>query len=206
MQLVVFEENGSKKNKVDGIKAHGAAMHIQVFSIVGVFPDFIDEPEEYITNEFSGDLVLNYLKHPDLSDYLIAVCKQKKIPVIAPGKKTDDAFTPFTCCGLGKFTATGIYGEKFGFPEYRIELDGETISSLEVVRGAPCGATWDVLTKVIGKTVTEAMHLLPREIQYLCTADPAGFDPITGKSPVHYAGYVHIAALKKAVEAARKKE
>ena len=24
-------------------------------------------------------------------------------------------------------------------------------------------------------------------------ADPSGFDPVTGKSPVHYAGYVHIA-------------
>ena len=29
--------------------------------------------------------------------------------------------------------------------------------------------------------------------------DPSGFDPISGKSPLHYAGDVHAAALKKAI-------
>jgi hypothetical protein len=56
----------------------------------------------------------------------------------------------------------------------------------------------------MGVDVAEAMSLLPREVQYLCTANPGRFDPVTGKSPVHYAGYVHRAALKKAVDEARK--
>ena len=38
------------------------------------------------------------------------------------------------------------------------------------------------------------------ETQFFCTANPAGWDPIYGKSPVHFAGEVHSKALKKAVK------
>jgi len=37
------------------------------------------------------------------------------------------------------------------------------------------------------------------EVQFFCSADPAGWDPIYGKSPVHFAGHIHDAALKKAI-------
>jgi hypothetical protein len=38
------------------------------------------------------------------------------------------------------------------------------------------------------------------DVQYYCIADPAGWDPIYGKSPVHLAGKFHAAALKKALK------
>jgi hypothetical protein len=38
------------------------------------------------------------------------------------------------------------------------------------------------------------------ETQYFCSADPSGWDPIHGKSPVHFAGEVHSAALKRALK------
>jgi hypothetical protein len=79
-----------------------------------------------------------------------------------------------------------------------VEIESGRIKSIEVIRGAPCGATWDVLAKVIGLEVDEAVSTLAREVQYICYADPSGFDPISGKSPLHYAGDVHAAALKKA--------
>ena len=80
-----------------------------------------------------------------------------------------------------------------------MEVEADRIKSIEVKRGAPCGATWDVMAKVIGMPVEEAIVTLSREVQYICYADPSGFDPISGKSPVHYAGHVHAAALKKAL-------
>jgi hypothetical protein len=43
------------------------------------------------------------------------------------------------------------------------------------------------------------------EVQYFCSADPAGWDPIYGKSPVHFAGDVHRAALAKAIKKALSK-
>ena len=38
------------------------------------------------------------------------------------------------------------------------------------------------------------------ETQYVCSADPAGWDPIHGKSPVHLAGDIHRNALIRALK------
>jgi hypothetical protein len=59
----------------------------------------------------------------------------------------------------------------------------DRIKSIEIKRGAPCGATWDVLARVIGLPLDEAVSTLAREVQYICYADPSAFDPISGKSP-----------------------
>jgi hypothetical protein len=56
----------------------------------------VDDPERYIPEDFSADLVLDFLKHPDLSAHLAGICKKKNIPVIASGKKHADAMAPFT--------------------------------------------------------------------------------------------------------------
>jgi hypothetical protein len=80
-----------------------------------------------------------------------------------------------------------------------VEVLDDRIASIEVKRGAPCGATWDVLARVIGLPLDEAVSTLAREVQYICYADPSAFDPISGKSPLHYAGDVHAAALRKAL-------
>ncbi len=51
--------------------------------------------------------------------------------------------------------------------------------------------------------MAEAPTQLGLVTQFFCTADPAGWDPLYGKSPVHFAGEVHRAALLRALEAAR---
>ncbi len=76
--------------------------------------------------------------------------------------------------------------------------DGK-ISRIEVIRGAPCGATWQSAQRMIGLSAEEAIVRLGLDTQFFCTADPAGWDPIHGKSPVHFAGRVHSEALKKAL-------
>jgi hypothetical protein len=76
--------------------------------------------------------------------------------------------------------------------------DGK-ITGITVVRGAPCGATWDAAAAVLGHPVEEAMVRIGLQTQFFCTANPAGWDPLYGKSPVHFAGDVHAAALKKAL-------
>ena len=202
MKIIVFQEKGSGEKKIAGVRKYGEGITLAAIVSVDVFlPDFIEDPEDFIRDDFSADLVLNFLKHPDLVEYLIRICGKKGLPVVSPGKK-GDGFTPFTCCGLGKNAQLSLYGEQFGLPEYKVSLDGNTIRDIEVLRGAPCGATWDALQGYIGCSVEEVLTRLPRQVQYFCSADPSGFDPVTGKSPVHFAGYVHIAALKKALEEA----
>ena len=50
----------------------------------------------------------------------------------------------------------------------------------------------------------EAIVRMGLEPQFFCTADPAGWDPIYGKSPVHFAGNVHSKALARAIDRAKK--
>ena len=76
---------------------------------------------------------------------------------------------------------------------------------MDVIRGAPCGATWEAAPRVIGMPVDEAAVRIGLEVQYLCVADPAGWDPIHGKSPVHFAGKVHQQAFLKALRTGGKK-
>ena len=204
MDIVVFQEFGSGELKIAGVENHSESITIKkTISIDEFLPDFIDDPGDYISSDFDADLVLNYLKHPDLVDYLMRLCEKKGIVIVSPGKK-GIGFTPFTCCGLGRNGKLGEYGEKFGLPEYKVLLKDDRIKEIQVVRGAPCGATWDALQEYTGCCVQDVLTRLPRQVQYFCSADPSGFDPVSGKSPVHFAGYVHIAALKKAIEEAGK--
>ena len=96
-KIVVFEENGSGEKKIQGITEHGTGLGtIERYNIVEALPEIVDDPEVYIPEDFDADIVLDFLKHPDLSAHLAQVCKKKKIPVVASGKKHADALTPFT--------------------------------------------------------------------------------------------------------------
>jgi hypothetical protein len=68
-----------------------------------------------------------------------------------------------------------------------------------VLRGAPCGATWALPQRLEGASVERAMTRIGLEAQFFCVADPAGWDPISGRSPVHLAGDLHRAALARAL-------
>lgn len=81
-----------------------------------------------------------------------------------------------------------------------MKVIGGKITHITVTRGAPCGATWEAALSMVNMPAEEAIIRMGLEAQFFCTADPAGWDPIYGKSPVHFAGDVHAAALKKAIK------
>lgn len=199
-RIVVFQQHGSGEEKIAGIRQFGHNLTInRVIDINTSLPAFIDEPLALLPTDFTGDVVLSFLKHVDLVDGLAKLCADKSIPLVASGQKAASAITPFTCCGLGRTDKLGAYGEQFGVPEFRVTLNAGRIASLEVLRGASCGATWLVVPKIVGLTPAEAESAIAREVQYLCKADPSNFDPITGKSALHHAGHLHIKALNKAL-------
>ena len=77
MRLVVFDQNGAGKQKIAGVREYGQSIIIeQIIDISAKLPPVIDRPEDYLPIEFSGDLVLDFLKHPDLSDYLAGICQE----------------------------------------------------------------------------------------------------------------------------------
>ncbi len=87
----------------------------------------------------------------------------------------------------------------FGAPEFAAEVDSGRLTCVKVLRGAPCGATWEAANRVGGLSLEEAVVRIGLETQFFCSADPAGWDPLWGKSPVHFAGEVHMTALGRAL-------
>jgi thymidylate synthase len=88
MKILVFQQGGSGKTKIDGIKAYGGpGFQVDMISIDIPLPPVIDDAREFLPKEIEADLVLDFLKHPDLSYDLAKLCAKKEIPVIASGKK-----------------------------------------------------------------------------------------------------------------------
>ncbi|MCG8640943.1 MAG: DUF166 domain-containing protein [Desulfobacterales bacterium] len=198
-KIVVFQQNGTGRTKVDGMNRFGdKQFRIETVDIDEPLPEFIDDTSRYIPDTLDADLVLDYLKHRDLSDDLSLLCDRLGIPVIASGKKiaTGNAICPPTCCTLAKYSHLGDYGNLFGTPEIKVATDGDKISHIEVIKGAPCGATWHAAQKIKEMPVEDAMTRFGLEVQFCCTANPAAWDPLWGKSSVHVAADIHSAALK----------
>ncbi len=204
----VFQQNGSGTEKIKGIRQYGGdQIELKIFDIDDNLPLVIDEASGLLPEKINADLVLDYLKHPDLSYELAHLCRQAGVPMISSGKKGPlaDALTPATCCALAQQKGLDRYAQIFGLPEFRVAVRNKKIVSVEVLRGAPCGATWNVARKLEGMEVEAAKTRVGLEAQFFCTADPAGWDPISGKSPVHIAGELHKAGLVKALKHADEK-
>ncbi len=202
-KLLVFQQNGRGESKIRGIQAYGEGLfELEVMSIDCTIPPVLDDSSEYLPSDFQADLILDYLKHPDLSHDLAVMCKNRGIPLIASGKKfrLEGTFTPMICCALSRHPRLGQYGDRFGAPEFAIEIEGERIRKITVLRGAPCGSSWEVAARMTGASIKDAPARMGLEVQFFCTADPSGWDPIFGKSPVHLTGEIHRAALCRAID------
>lgn len=81
-----------------------------------------------------------------------------------------------------------------------MEIEEGKISRVRVVRGAPCGASWEAGQRLLGVDIEDAARKIGLDTQFYCFADPAGWDPLHGKSPVHFAGRVHSKALSDAIK------
>lgn len=208
-RILVVQQKGRGESKVKGIRdVCDDRFDIDIMNVDHPLPPVIDDSSGYLPAHIDADLVLDYLVHPDLSQDLGELCHKLGIPVIASGKNRDDGWTltPPVCCALSPRASCGEYCRCFGYPKFDITLVNGTITDIKVVRGAPCGATWQAAETIQGLPVEQALEKLGLQTQFFCTADPANWDPIGGKSPVHLAADLHHAALKEAVKRASRQE
>lgn len=84
-------------------------------------------------------------------------------------------------------------------PEFSVKTNNGKITNIKILRGAPCGATWKASERILNLSLQDAVESISLETQFFCKADPSGWDPVYGKSPVHLAGELHKAALNKAI-------
>ena len=205
LKVVVFQQGGRGESKVKGIQRYGKnRFDIKLVTIDQSLPPVVDDTSAYLPKTIDADLVLDFLKHPDLSHDLAQLCRRLSIPIVASGKKTTVAgtHTPPVCCALAHHTELGPYSRCFGAPEFDVTVKDGKISDVTVRRGAPCGATWEAARRMKGTPIEDAPVRMGLDTQFYCTADPSNWDPIWGKSPVHLAADLHraalVAALKKA--------
>jgi hypothetical protein len=203
LTVLVFQQGDRGASKVKGIRRYGGdRFDITLITIDQPLPPVVDDASEYLPDTIEADLVLDFLKHPDLSHDLSLLCRQLGIPIVASGKKTtvEGTYTPPVCCALARHAELGDYSRCFGAPEFDVSVKDGKIEALNVRRGAPCGATWEAARRMKGTPIEEAPVRMGLDTQFYCTADPSNWDPIWGKSPVHLAADLHRAALVKALK------
>lgn len=87
-KIVVFQQHGSGERKIAGIREYAeGAIALEIFSIDQPLPAIIEDGRQYLPSVIDADLVLDFLKHEDLSHDLVALCHELNIPVISSGKK-----------------------------------------------------------------------------------------------------------------------
>lgn len=89
-RIVVFQQKGSGERKVAGVREYGdGSFTLETVSIDDELPQVLDDTSAFLPEDFDADLVLDFLKHDDLSVDLAKLCARKKIPIIASGKKNN---------------------------------------------------------------------------------------------------------------------
>lgn len=87
--IAIFQQKGSGTFKVSGINEFGdKQFRLKVYNIDDPLPELIDDTSPYLPDTLEADLVLDFLRHQDLSDDLSLLCRRLNIPVVASGKKT----------------------------------------------------------------------------------------------------------------------
>lgn len=201
-RIWVFQQNNSALAKIAALReCREPLFEVKLISIDEALAPIIDDAAAWIPLTIDADLVLDHLQHPDLSDALSEACRRSAVPVIASGKKGDlpGMLNPPICCALRHGQELGHYGRCFGMPVFDLTIENSRIASLTLLRQAPCGATRQAAGRIIGLDIETAKTRIGLETQYFCSADPAGWDPVSGRSPLHLAGELHKAALVSAL-------
>lgn len=95
--IAVFEQNGSGEAKIAGIRRHGGGhFRLERVAIDPCLPPILDDTSDLLPRAITADLVLDFLRHPDLSQDLALLCERRSVPIIAPGRRLRYAVTPPT--------------------------------------------------------------------------------------------------------------
>jgi hypothetical protein len=194
------------------------------FQVVSVevpleMPGFIEDPEDFVRDLnldpkiFAADLLILYTFHPDLTPEIVRLAGQHGVKAaIIPGgigragsigelEKIAEKFNMHIevdeiCCTLEECGNPTIdeFARSLGKPELKVQTKDGRISSVQVMRGSPCGATWHAAQGLVGKTVEEAPSMTGLFCQqYPCRAvrgTPGG---------IHTSGDLHKDAMERAL-------
>ncbi|AKB23692.1 Thymidylate synthase [Methanosarcina sp. MTP4] len=193
------------------------------FSVVSTdlpefLPVFIEEPDEFLENlnfdlsVFSAEIVVTYSLHPDLTSGIARLAAENGVrALIVPGGPSRASVPELEqiseksgmsievdeiCCTLEANPANRVFAEVFGVPVLKVKTKDGKIANVEVIKGAPCGSTWQMAKDLVGVPVKDAPPKAGLLVQqYPCRA-------IRGEmGGIHESAELHKQALIKALEA-----
>ncbi|MDD3984671.1 MAG: DUF166 family protein [Methanobacterium sp.] len=143
----------------------------------------IEIAQEILENLKSKDIIISYVLHPDLllelveqlQDYVgwIIVGAWKGEGFKNQIEKYDNIVCPENMCDLEE-SGDEVFNEfvsKFGKPIVQIELIGNKVSKVHVLRSSPCGSTFFVAQEMIGEDVNNLPIKAGLKVQhYPCRA------------------------------------
>jgi len=192
-------------------------------------PEFIDDINSYIPKNIpESDLIMAVGLYGDINMVIPEVVKKsgaksviapiyhpKQLPLGLQNEiinELDDNITivfPKPFCGLIPIGDEYIdkFAEVFGKPEFKIKTNSDSeeidldsnISSIEVIRGAPCGSSWFIAENLNGVPVKDAEFEANNKLHnFPCIASMAT-DNSTGDTILHIASYRTKEAIKRAL-------
>jgi len=132
-----------------------------------MFSEEVEITENILEKLQTADLIISYILHPDLLSELVEKLNDKVGWIIVgawrgEGFKTqleqfENVNCPENMCELEE-NGDPVFDEfvtKFGRPIVEIELDGNEVSDVHVLRSAPCGSTFFVAKEMIGEDIKD---------------------------------------------------
>ena len=95
------------------------------------------------------------------------------------------------------------FSQRFGSPKLEIELDGDVVKAVRILRGSPCGSTYYMARKLVGVSIEKAPSLAGLYVQtYPCLASHVE-DPLIGEDLIHVSASLAKHAVEKAIARAK---
>lgn len=211
-------------NNIVGIHEFPSKDNLPEFidDVRGYVPENIPESDLIIAVGLFGDInmvIPDVVKESGAKSIIAPIYHPQQLPIglqseikseldVKVDRKTTIVF-PKPFCGLTSMGDEFIdkFAEIFGKPEFEIQTDsgsGEVdensnITSINVLRGAPCGSTWFIAENINGIPVKDAEFEVNNKLHnFPCVASMAT-DNITGDTILHLASYRTKESIKRAI-------
>ncbi len=203
---------------IDNIRKN-SDFRISSVEIPTSLPEFIEEPGDFLAglnldkSVFSSDLIIAYTLHPDLSSGIIRLAGENgaHAVIFAGGEARVGSRTELEkmaekynlhvevhniCCSIEKcgHPVVDEFASRFGKPELGISANDGMITSVKVIRSAPCGSTRHAASGLVGIKIQDAPARAGLLVQqYPCRA-------LRGiKGGIHKAAQFHKEAVESAI-------
>ncbi|MFN3384492.1 MAG: DUF166 domain-containing protein [Archaeoglobaceae archaeon] len=210
MKIGVVYRKGQRKRDIE---LFGKFFELELYELPSNLPDLIEDATEFLKLPSKmPELVVSFANHADINLELVRQVSERgtRIVIISGGAKAG-AYKQLKaegerrgvrviweeiCCTTPKLRDHEFFSH-FGTPEFEVELEGDLIKEVRVLRSAFCGASYFVAEKLKGVRIDEA----PSKAGYFAQIFPC----LASRGPeggIHKAGNAHKKAIEKAIEKA----